>query len=108
MEEAQLPETWSPMMPPRPREAPGFEDKVFLVLLVAVSLAFALILWPFFGAVLWGVILAIVFAPLYRRVLPSLGQRRTLAALATLLVILVLVILPAATFSRPSMRCPAG
>ena len=82
------------MTPPRPAESPALEDKAFLVLLVAVSLAFAWILWPFFGAVLWGVILAIVFAPLYRRLLRSMRQRRTLAALATLVVILVLVVLP--------------
>ena len=82
------------MTPPRPAESPALEDKAFLVLLVAVSLAFAWIVWPFFGAVLWGVILAIVFTPLYRRLLRSMRQRRTLAALATLVIILVLVILP--------------
>ena len=81
-------------MPPRPVGSPELEDRAFLVLLVAASLAFAWILWPFFGAVLWAVILAIVFAPLHRRLLRSLRQRRTLAALATLLSILVLVILP--------------
>jgi predicted PurR-regulated permease PerM len=80
--------------PPHAAESPALEDKAFLVLLVAATLAFAWILWPFFGAVLWGVILAIVFAPLYRRRLRSMRQRRTLAALATLVMILVLVILP--------------
>ena len=72
----------------------SFEDKTLLVLVIAISLAFAWILWPFFGAVLWGVILAIVFAPLYRRLLRSMRQRRTLAALATLMIILLMVILP--------------
>jgi len=71
-----------------------FEDKAFLALLVAVSLAFAWILWPFSGAVLWAVILAILFAPPYRRLLKSKRPRPTLAALATLGVILVVVILP--------------
>jgi predicted PurR-regulated permease PerM len=79
---------------PRSAGAPALEDRVFLFLLVAVSLAFAWIVWPFFGAVLWGVILAIVFAPVYRRLVRSMRQRRTLAAVATLVVILVLVILP--------------
>ena len=59
------------------------EDKAFLVLLVAVSLAFAWILWPFYGAMLWGAMIAILFAPVYRRLLRSMRQRRTLAALAT-------------------------
>ena len=70
------------------------EDKTFLVLVIAVSLAFALILWPFFGAVLWGTVVAIVFAPLYRRLLRLMRQRRNLAALATVMIILVMVILP--------------
>ena len=82
------------MTPRRQSESPALEDKAFLVLLVAVTLAFAWIVWPFFGAVLWGVILAFVFAPLYRRQLRSRRQRRTLAAFATLVMILVLVILP--------------
>jgi predicted PurR-regulated permease PerM len=83
-----------PVTLPRAAGSPTLEDKAFLALLVAVSLAFAWILWPFFGAVLWAVILAILFAPPYRRLLKSKRPRRTLAALATLGVILVLVILP--------------
>jgi predicted PurR-regulated permease PerM len=70
------------------------EDKTFLLLIIAVSLAFAWILWPFYGAVLWGTITAIVFAPLYRRLLKSNPQKRNLAALATVLIIIVMVILP--------------
>src|SRR3954452_3657091 len=82
------------MKSPRSATSPALEDKAFLFLIVAVSLAFAWILWPFAGAILWGIVLAIVFAPLYRRVLRSMRQRRTLAALATVAIILVLVILP--------------
>ena len=77
-----------------PTNLPGLEDKAFLLLVVAVSFAFAWILWPFFGAVLWGTILAIVFAPLCRRQMKYLGQRRTLAALATVVIVLLIVILP--------------
>ena len=73
---------------------PGLEDKTFLLLVIAVSLAFAWILWPFYGAVFWGTILAILFAPLYRRLLRFMGQRRTIAALATVMIILLIVILP--------------
>lgn len=72
------------------------EDKTFLLLLLLVSLAFALIIWPLFGAVLWGVVLAIVFAPLYRQLFKLMRQKRTLAALATLMIIVVMVILPEA------------
>lgn len=73
---------------------PGLEDKAFLLLVIAVTLAFAWILWPFFGAVLWGAMLAILFAPLYRRLEKAAGRRRTLAALVTVLIVLLMVILP--------------
>ena len=73
---------------------PGLEDKTFLLLVIAISLAFAWILLPFFGVVLWGTILAILFAPLYRRLLKILGQRRTVSSLATVTIVLLIVILP--------------
>jgi predicted PurR-regulated permease PerM len=72
----------------------SLEHSTFLLLVVVVSLAFAWIIIPFYGAVLWGTISAIVFAPLYRRLLQAMPQRRTLAAVATVLIIVVLVILP--------------
>ena len=72
-----------------------FEDGGFLALIVLVSLAFAWLVEPFFGAVLWGLIAAILCAPLYRALAARLGGRRNLAAALTLLLILMLVILPA-------------
>ncbi len=74
----------------------ALENKTFLLLLVVVSLAFAWILWPFYSAVFWGAILAMLFAPLNRRLLRAMPRRRNLAALCTLLVILLIVILPVA------------
>src|ERR687885_1217387 len=82
------------MTSPNLADAPAPEDKLFVFLIVAVSLAFVWILWPFYGAVLWGTVIAIVFVPLYRRLLSSMRQRRTLAVLTTLAIILVMVILP--------------
>jgi predicted PurR-regulated permease PerM len=70
------------------------EDKAFLLLIVTVSLAFAWIILPFYGAVLWGTVIAILFVPLYRRLLGSMNQRRNLAALITVLIIVTIVILP--------------
>jgi predicted PurR-regulated permease PerM len=82
------------MKSPNLANLPGLEDKTFLLLVIAVSLAFAWILWPFYGAVFWGTVLAILFAPLYRRLLRFMEQRRTIAALATVTIILLIVILP--------------
>jgi predicted PurR-regulated permease PerM len=72
----------------------ALEDKFFLLLVVAASLAFGWILWPLYSAVLWGVVAAIVFAPLYRWLLKSLGGRPNLAAVATVFIIVMMVILP--------------
>lgn len=73
---------------------PEIQQKTFLFMLVAVSLAFGWVLLPFYGAVFWGSVLAIIFTPFYRRLLLIMNQRRNLAALATLLVCLIIVILP--------------
>lgn len=70
------------------------QQGVFMVLLVLASLAFGWVVWPFFGAILWGTILAIVLAPLQRGALRLTRQRRTLASLTTVAVCLVIVIAP--------------
>jgi predicted PurR-regulated permease PerM len=80
--------------PPTPSEA--FEDKVFLWFVLGVSLAFVWILRPYAGAILWGTVLAIVFAPLNRHLRDRLRQRRAIAAAVTLLLIVVLVLFPVA------------
>ena len=75
------------------------QDRTFLLLLILVSIAFLAILWPYYEAVFWGVALAILFAPLHRRLLARMPRRHNLAALSTLLLILVLVILPVTLLS---------
>jgi predicted PurR-regulated permease PerM len=82
------------MKSPNSINLPGLEDRTFLLLVIAVSLAFGWILWPYSGAVLWATILAIVFAPAYRRLLRSMRQKRTLAALVAVMIIVMIVILP--------------
>ncbi|MBE2242006.1 MAG: AI-2E family transporter [Burkholderiaceae bacterium] len=79
--------------PPSPHSA-GAESRSFALLLVFVTLAFGLILLPFWGAVFWGLIIAILFAPLQRWLARRLGQRRTWAALITLAIVLLLVAPP--------------
>ncbi|MBH2018976.1 MAG: AI-2E family transporter [Burkholderiales bacterium] len=75
------------------------EDKSFVLLLVLVSLAFFWVLWPFYGAVFWGAVLAILFNVLFLRLLKKMPQKRTLAAFITVSGILVLVILPVGLLS---------
>jgi predicted PurR-regulated permease PerM len=71
-----------------------FDRNAFLILLAILTIALAAIIWPFYGAVFWGAVLALLFEPLYRKLAARLRNRRTLAALVTLSVIVVMVILP--------------
>ncbi|MHC4040853.1 AI-2E family transporter [Bradyrhizobium sp. 23AC] len=72
------------------------EDRSFLVLLAAITLAFGWVLWPFSGALLWATLLAIIFAPLYRRFLETLPGKRNLVAFSTVVVVVVIVLIPVA------------
>ena len=84
------------MSSPNPLNNPQLEFKSLLVLVLAATLLFALIIWPFFGAICWAVFIAIVFWPLHKRFLRGSRGRRNTAALASLTVILLIVILPMA------------
>ena len=68
--------------------------KVFLLFLLIVTLAFFWILLPFYGAIFWGFILAILFMPLNDFFLRKLPGKKNLAALLTLTVCLLIVIIP--------------
>lgn len=75
-------------------DSAGLQRKTFLALLVAVSLAFGYILLPFYGSVFWAVAFAILFTPLYRRLLTGMKGHKNRAALVTMALCLILVILP--------------
>jgi len=68
--------------------------RAFVLLLAATTLAFAGLLQPYFSALFWGAILAILFMPLHKRVLSRMPARRNLAALLTLTTCLLIVIVP--------------
>ena len=70
-----------------------------LWLLGAVSLALVWILLPFFSTLLWSTIIALLFAPLHRRLLLRLRHQRTLSALLTILIAAVMVVVPLALLS---------
>ncbi|WP_332745719.1 AI-2E family transporter [Hydrogenophaga sp.] len=65
------------------------------LMLAAVTVAFFWILLPFYGTVLWGSIIALMFTPLYRWLLPRMNHRRTRAALVTMGAALIVVVMPA-------------
>jgi len=92
------------MSPPDPNRDSVLENKVFLIVLVAVSLGFAWILTPFFGSVFWGVVLAILFTPLHRKLRNRLPDRPSLAALITLAAIVLIVLIPLAVIAASLAR----
>lgn len=68
--------------------------RAFILLLIAASLGFILILQEYAMAIFWGVVFSIVFAPLHRKLQERMPKMPNLTALATLLISLVMVILP--------------
>ncbi|MBL8496825.1 AI-2E family transporter [Nitrosomonas sp. JL21] len=84
------------------------EERTFVLLLAITSVLFAWLLWPFSGAILWGTVLAIVFAPLYRRLKDTLVQNPSGAALITIIIVFVMVILPLAMIATSLMQEAAG
>lgn len=73
-----------------------FNDRAFIVFLIAISLAFSWVVTPFFGAILWAIVVTIVFAPVNRFILRKVGGRPNLAAIISLTLVVALVITPAA------------
>lgn len=67
---------------------------LLLAMMAAVTLALGAVLAPFWGTLLWAVIIALLFTPLHRWLLPRVGQRRNVAALLTLLAVLLIAVLP--------------
>jgi predicted PurR-regulated permease PerM len=84
------------------------ENQSFLLLLVSVTLAFAWILAPFYGAILWAIVVAVIFAPLNRRLQRGMGGRPNLAAAATVLIVIAMVILPLALVAASLLQEASG
>lgn len=66
----------------------------FYILLVLVTIAFAAVILPFYSAIFWAVVFAIIFFPLHARLEAALGHRRNSAAALSVLICLGLVIIP--------------
>lgn len=70
------------------------ENSFFILLLIGATVLFGWILWPLYSAVLWGMVIAILFAPLNRGLNRAFGFRRNLAALTSVTIIVLMVLLP--------------
>ena len=89
------PQTVPPLARPAPDPDPDPRRRTLHLLLAAVSVALVWILQPFYGVILWASVIALLFTPFFRWLVPRLQRRRTAAALLTMAVASVMVILPA-------------
>jgi predicted PurR-regulated permease PerM len=71
------------------------EDRFFLGFIAVATAAMAWIAMPFFGAILWALVAAIVFKPVHRRLAAMMPRRHTTPALITLILLIAIVIIPA-------------
>lgn len=71
----------------------------FYILLALVTVAFVMLLVPYYTAILWAVILAILFFPVQRWLVHVLNGRKNIAAFLSVLMCICLVILPMAAVS---------
>jgi predicted PurR-regulated permease PerM len=96
------------MTSPDPSARVDLEHRTLLLLVLAVSFALVWILLPFYGTLLWSAIIALLFAPLHRRLLLRLRHRRTLAALLTVLAAVVIAVVPFLLLSATLAHEAAG
>lgn len=69
------------------------EDRGLTVLVIFLSILLAWISSPFYGAILWSIVLALMFGGLQARIVKWVGGRRSLAAsISTIAIILILII----------------
>ncbi|MFQ1680857.1 AI-2E family transporter [Pantoea dispersa] len=74
----------------------GLNIGFFIVILAIVTIAFFDVLAPYFSAILWAAILAVIFAPLKSLLRRKMGDRDGLASFVTLLIICLIVFTPLA------------
>ncbi len=70
------------------------ETRTFLAMLLGVSLAFILLMKPFFGPIFWSVAIALIFYPVREALARRLGNRPNVVALLTLTICMVIVVIP--------------
>lgn len=78
--------TWMPKL--------AIERVSFVSVVVIVTAAFLWLLLPYYGAILWAVILSILFDPLKRYLERRTGGRRNLAASLSVLACVCIVVVP--------------
>ena len=76
-------------------ERQRLENGGLILFVVLITIGLGLVVNTFLGALLWSALAAILFQPLFQRLLARWPDRRNRAALVTLLIITVAVVIPA-------------
>ncbi|ELY4300486.1 AI-2E family transporter [Cronobacter turicensis] len=76
----------------------------FILILFIVSILFFNLVKPYLSAVLWAVILAVIFYPVKRRLCHMINGRNNIASLLTVVLICVLVFVPLAVVASSLVR----
>lgn len=74
----------------------GLTKGFFILIVFIVTLAFFDVLSPYYSAILWAAILAVIFNPVKNKIRTRLGERNGLAALMTIVIICLIVFTPLA------------
>lgn len=77
-------------------------------LLLVVTLAFGAVLWPFYEALMWGAIIGLLFAPLFRWLERRFNGRSNWAAAVAMLLVMLIVVLPFMVIATSLAREGAG
>ena len=93
---------------PNNGEPHALHNRPLFWLVVAVSLGFGWILLPFYGSIMWGIIIGLIFKPLYHRLHTRFRGGGSAAALLTLLLVFVIVIIPMALIMATLARDTAA
>ena len=73
---------------------PNFEKRIFFILLAFITVLFAYILQPFFFAIFWAVLIASIFAPLYKFINKKIKNPNLCAGITLIVCIIICLILP--------------
>ncbi len=79
----------------QPHHTDELQHASFLIILAVVSVLMVVIVWPFAQPLLWALLSAIMFQPLYYSMLKRLRGRRNAAAGVSLLIIFFVLMVPA-------------
>ena len=105
MNERNAPTETKDKTPPPLRAGNRWSEARTLSWLRALAcLALGWILLPYYGAILWAGIIALLFAPVQRRLVQRLHQRRTWAALLTTMLVVLVLVLPLAMITAALAR----